>query len=225
VQRATLNAYLDSGANFLDTANVYGGDNGTDKFGWSETTIKHVLAQRKAAGKDVGRRIYIATKAGRAPPGGDAHGPERYTYESLAASAAASAERLGVETIDLLQLHCPPTDVLRGDSVFEALRRLQAEGKILHWGVSVETVEEAMLAIAQPDCATVQIIFNMLRHKPAAEFLAKAKAANVGTLIRLPFASGLLTGKVTPEYVSPPSLHVNSDVIMNNECPLLSTLT
>ena len=138
VHKAALNAYLDSGANFLDTANVYGGDYGTDRFGWSEMTIREVLAERKATGKDEGRRIYIATKAGRAPPGGDDHGPERYTYESLAASAAASAERLGVECIDLLQLHCPPTDVLRSDGVFDALRRLQAEKKILHWGVSVD---------------------------------------------------------------------------------------
>ena len=92
--------------------------------------------------------------------------------------------------------------MLRGSTAFDALRKLKDEGKIAHWGCSVETVEEAQLAIAQPDCASIQIIFNMLRHKPAAEFLAAAKAANVGTLIRLPFASGLLTGKIDAAYIA-----------------------
>ena len=184
---AALHAYLDSGANLLDTANVYGGDYGSERFGWSEKTIRKVLEERRAAGKT--QRIYVATKAGRAPtkaaPG--EHGPERYTYAALAESLAESAARLGVETVDLLQLHCPPTEVLAADSaVYDALRRLKSEGKILHWGVSVETVEEAMLAIAQPDCATIQIIFNLLRTRPAASFLAAAAAADVGTLIRLP---------------------------------------
>ena len=155
--KQALNAFLDQGGNFLDTANVYGGDYGTDRFGWSESTIRLVLAERKAAGKDAGRRIFIATKAGRAPPGGYDHGPDRYTYESLSASVRASAERLAVNRIDLLQLHCPPTSVLRGTVAFEALRRLKREGRIEHWGVSVETVEEAYLAIRQPDCATVQV--------------------------------------------------------------------
>ncbi len=203
--KAALNAYLDAGANLLDTANVYGGDYGTDRFGWSEKTICEVLAERKAAGKDQGRRIYVATKAGRAPTSvapGD-HGPERYTYEALKESLAESASRLGVECVDLLQLHCPPPEVLAADSAtYDALRKLKEEKLILHWGVSVETVEEAMLAIAQPDCATIQIIFNMLRQRPAEAFLNAAKAADVGTLIRLPLASGLLTGKVTAEYVA-----------------------
>ena len=155
--KQALNAFLDQGGNFLDTANVYGGDYGTDRFGWSESTIRLVLAERKAAGKDAGRRIFVATKAGRAPPGGYDHGPDRYTYESLSASVRASAERLAVNRIDLLQLHCPPTSVLRGTVAFEALRRLKREGRIEHWGVSVETVEEGYLAIRQPDCATVQV--------------------------------------------------------------------
>ena len=201
--KAALHAYLDAGANLLDTANVYGGDYGTDKFGWSEKTICEVLAERKAAGKSDGR-IYIATKAGRAPtkaaPGD--HGPERYTYEALSESLAESAARLGVQTVDLLQLHCPPPEVLADKSpTYDALRRLKDEGRILHWGVSVETVDEALLAIAQPDCATIQIIFNMLRTRPATAFLPAAKAADVGTLVRLPLASGLLTGKVDAAYV------------------------
>ena len=201
--KAALHAYLDAGANLLDTANVYGGDYGTDKFGWSEKTISEVLKERKAAGKDDGR-IYVATKAGRAPtkaaPGD--HGPERYTYEALSESLAESAARLGVECVDLLQLHCPPPEVLvEKSATFDALRRLVAEGRILHWGVSVETADEAMLAIAQPDCATVQIILNMLRTKPARAFLPAARAADVGTLIRLPLASGLLTGKVDTAYL------------------------
>jgi len=202
--KEALHAYLDTGANLLDTANVYGGDYGSDKFGWSEKTICDVLAERKAAGKNDGR-IYIATKAGRAPtkaaPGD--HGPERYTFEALSESLAGSTARLGVECVDLLQLHCPPPEVLLHNSpTYDALRRLKSEGRILHWGVSVETVDEAMLAIAQPDCATVQIIFNMLRTKPARDFLPAAKAADVGTLIRLPLASGLLTGKVDAAYIA-----------------------
>lgn len=179
-----------------------GGEYGTERFGWSESTIRKVLEERKAAGKT--ERIYVATKAGRAPtkaaPG--EHGPERYTYEALSESLAESAGRLGVETVDLLQLHCPPTEVLAGSGAYDAMRRLKEEGRILHWGVSVETVEEAMLAISQPDCASVQIIFNLLRMRPAVSFLAAAAAANVGTLIRLPYASGLLTGKVTVEYLA-----------------------
>jgi aryl-alcohol dehydrogenase-like predicted oxidoreductase len=201
--KAALHAYLDAGGNLLDTANVYGGDYGTDKFGWSEKVICEVLAERKAAGKG-DARVYIATKAGRAPtkaaPGD--HGPERYTYEAISESLAESAARLGVQCVDLLQLHCPPPEVLTADSpTYGALRRLKEEGRILHWGVSVETVDEAMLAIAQPDCATVQIIFNMLRTRPAKAFLPAAKAADVGTLIRLPLASGLLTGKIDAAYI------------------------
>ena len=202
--KAALHAYLDAGANLLDTANVYGGDPGTEQFGWSEKTIGEVMAERKAAGKTDGR-IYICTKAGRAPtkaaPG--EHGPERYTYEALSESLAESAGRLGVSCVDLLQLHCPPPEVLAaGSATFDALRKLKSDGRILHWGVSVETVEEAMLSIAQPDCATVQIIMNMLRTRPAADFLPAAKAADVGTLIRLPLASGLLTGKVDGAYLA-----------------------
>lgn len=202
--KAALAAYLDAGANLLDTANVYGGAAGTDKFGWSETLIGQVLAERRAAGKT--ERVFVATKAGRAPtsaaPG--PHGPEAYTYEALSESAAGSASRLGVECLDLLQLHCPPPEVLvDGSPTYAALRRLKAEGRIAHWGVSVETLEEGRLAIAQDDCATIQVIFNMLRQRPAANgFLAECERANVGTLIRLPLASGLLTGKITPEYVA-----------------------
>ena len=144
--KAALHAYLDAGGNLLDTANVYGGEYGTERFGWSERMIGQCLAERKAAGKPDGR-IFIATKAGRAPtkaaPG--EHGPERYTYEALAESLAGSAARLGVECVDLLQLHCPPTSVLQQGGAYDALRRLKQEGKILHWGVSVETVEEARL--------------------------------------------------------------------------------
>ena len=203
--KAALNAYLDAGANLLDTANVYGGDYGTERFGWSEKTICEVLAERKAAGKDAGRRIYIATKAGRAPttaaPGD--HDASRYTYAALAESLAESSKRLGVECVDLLQLHCPPPEVLAaGSATYDALNRLKSEGKILHWGVSVETVEEAMLAIAQPQCATIQIIYNMLRQRPSEAFLKAAKAADVGTLVRLPLASGLLAGKVDEAYLA-----------------------
>lgn len=198
--KAALAAYLAAGGNFLDTANVYGGEPGTPQFGWSERMVGEVLKARAADAP----RIYVATKAGRAPTSAapNDHGPASYTYEALSESLAGSAERIGVGKVDLLQLHCPPTSVLAKDSpVWDALERLKAEDRIAFYGVSVETVEEAMLAIAQPGCATVQIIFNMLRLKPAAEFLQAAKAADVGTLIRLPLASGLLTGKCTREYI------------------------
>ena len=185
---ASLNQYLNAGGNFIDTANVYGG-------GLSEKTIAEVLRNRASVTKE---RIYVVTKAGRSH--GDPehklsdapHSSANYTEEALLAAVDGSRRRLGVECLDLVQLHCPPLACLNDGKVFETLRSLKAAGKLEHWGVSVETVEEAMLCIAQPDCASIQIIYNALRLKPADQFFAAANAANVAVIIRLPLASGLL---------------------------------
>eukprot|EP00047_Mylnosiga_fluctuans_P015274 m.44821 g.44821 ORF g.44821 m.44821 type:complete len:353 (-) comp5846_c0_seq1:95-1153(-) len=187
---ASLHEYLDQGGNFIDTANVYGA-------GLSEKTIATVLSERKAAGKDT-ERIFVVTKAGRSHGDVEArlsdgpHGPANYTEEALTAAVDGSLRRLGVACLDLLQLHCPPTETVKAGEVFETLRKLKAAGKIEHWGASVETVEEALLCIQQADCASIQIIYNALRLKPAEAFLPAALAANVGVIVRLPLASGIL---------------------------------
>ena len=137
--------------------------------------------------------ILVATKAGRRL---DPHTPEGYVYDNLSAFVERSLQNLGVEALDLLQLHCPPTEVYRQDSTFEALDRLQESGKVRNYGVSVEKVEEARMALDYPGVATVQIIFNVFRQKPAEEFFPLAEERNVGILARVPLASGLLSGKM-----------------------------
>eukprot|EP00048_Salpingoeca_helianthica_P017651 m.238385 g.238385 ORF g.238385 m.238385 type:complete len:356 (+) comp21753_c0_seq1:34-1101(+) len=187
---ASLNRYLDAGGNFIDTADVYGG-------GLSEKTIAEVLRTRAAEGRQT-ERVYVVTKAGRSH--GDpehklstnGHSPANYTPEALEAAVEGSRRRLGVACLDLVQLHCPPRETLVDGAVFATLRRLREQGKIAHWGASVETVEEAHLCIAQPDCASIQIIYNALRLKPEDTFLAAAAAAQVAVIARLPLASGLL---------------------------------
>jgi len=201
-----IHAFLDAGGNIIDTADVYGA-------GHSEGIVKKAIEQwrvaRQSAGHDDSdRRIYVVTKAGRAhgnpanPISNAAHGAQNYKEDALRTAIDASRERLGTETLDLVQLHCPPTDVLRDGAVFDVLRLLVQEKKIAHWGVSVETVEEALLAVAQPDCASVQIIFNCFRLKPAEAFFSTAAKHDVAIIARLPLASGLLTGKVDCEYVT-----------------------
>jgi aryl-alcohol dehydrogenase-like predicted oxidoreductase len=175
-----LNRAVDLGVNFLDTADVYGD-------GRSEKLIATLL---KARPND---EILVATKAGRRL---DPHTPEGYDYDNLSAFIERSLNNLGVEALDLLQLHCPPTEVYRQDSTFEALDWLQEAGKIRNYGVSVEKVEEARMALDYPGVATVQIIFNVFRQKPAEEFFALAEERNVGILARVPLASGLLSGKM-----------------------------
>lgn len=195
-----MHAYLDAGGNFVDTADVYGA-------GHSEKLVRRAIAEwREATGSD--RRIHVITKAGRAhgdaaAPISDApHGDQNYQEDALRAAVAASSERLGMPRLDLVLMHCPPTETLRKGELFNVLRTLKAEGKIEHWGVSVETIEEAMLCAAQPDCAAIEIIFNCLRLKPAEEFLPKAKEADLGVIARVPLASGLLTGKIDAAYVA-----------------------
>jgi aryl-alcohol dehydrogenase-like predicted oxidoreductase len=177
---AALRKALESGVNFIDTADVYGD-------GRSERLVSQVLREFKE------ERIHVATKAGRRL---SPHVADGYNRENLTAYVERSLRNLGVETIDLLQLHCPPPDVYYRPEVFGILDDLVAAGKVAHYGVSVEKVEEALKAIEFPNVETVQIIFNMLRHRPAELFFAQAQARDIGILVRVPLASGLLTGKM-----------------------------
>lgn len=172
---------LDLGVNFIDTADVYGD-------GRSEQLISRVLKERS------GEPVYVATKAGRRLP---RQVPEGYSRANLTAWVERSLRNLDVEAIDLLQLHCPPTSVYYMPEVFGVLDDLVAAGKLRHYGVSVEKVEEALKAIEFPAVQTVQIIFNMLRLRPAELFFPQAQARQVGILARVPLASGLLTGKLS----------------------------
>ncbi len=187
---AALHRALDLGVNFIDTADVYGD-------GRSERLIAQLRAQRS-------EHIYVATKAGRRL---DPHTAEGYTRATLAAFVERSLSNLRVEALDLLQLHCPPRAVYDDPAVFAALDDLKAEGKLRAYGVSVETVEEATRAAAYPGVASVQIIFNMFRLKPAEAFFALAQQRNIGILARVPLASGLLTGKLSASSQFAPDDH------------------
>ncbi len=179
--RATLHAALDSGVSFIDTADVYGD-------GRSERLIRDVLAERP------GPRPFVATKAGRRL---SPHLADGYTLANLEAFIDRSRANLGMETLDLVQLHCPPGTVYDSPRVFDALDALTARGKIAAYGVSVEKVDEAQKAIRFPGVASVQIIYNIFRQRPAAEFFAQARARGVAVIVRVPLASGMLTGKMT----------------------------
>lgn len=176
---AALHAALDTGVTFIDTADVYGD-------GHSERLIAKVLKERG------GEKPFVATKAGRCLP---AQSVEGYSAENLNAWIDRSLKNLGVETLDLVQLHCPPTDLYYHPEVFARLDRLVEEGKIRNYGVSVERVEEALKAIEYPGVVSVQIIFNAFRQRPAERFFAEAKQKNVAIIARVPLASGLLSGK------------------------------
>jgi aryl-alcohol dehydrogenase-like predicted oxidoreductase len=180
VSLEALRKALDLGVNFVDTADVYGD-------GRSERLIGQVLRERK------GERIYVATKAGRRL---SPHVADGYNRENLTAFVERSLRNLGVETLDLLQLHCPPTEVYYRPEVFGILDDLAAAGKLRAYGVSVEKVEEALKAIEFPNVKTVQIIFNIFRHRPAQLFFSQAKERQIGILTRVPLASGMLTGKM-----------------------------
>lgn len=178
--QAALNAALDAGVTFLDTADVYGD-------GRSERIIAEVLKSRSD-------RPFVATKAGRRL---NPHLASGYTLENLRDFIDRSRRNLQVETLDLLQLHCPPTEVFYRPEVFEALEAMVAEGRIAAYGVSVEKVEEGLKALEYPGVASVQIIYNIFRQRPARLFLREAQARGVGVIARVPLASGLLTGKMT----------------------------
>lgn len=173
-----LNEAIDNGINFIDTADVY--ENGK-----SEHAVGKVVRSRK-------ERVYVATKCGRFI---NPHVSEGYQPEVLRNYLENSLKNTGLERIDLIQLHCPPTEVYDRPEIFEEFEKLKQEGKIAFLGVSVEQVDEALKAIEYPNVCSVQIIFNMFRHKPAELFFKEAKKRNVGIIARVPMASGLLTGK------------------------------
>jgi aryl-alcohol dehydrogenase-like predicted oxidoreductase len=173
-----LASAVDSGVTFIDTADVYGD-------GRSEQLVGRFLRQRPEAG------IMVATKMGRRVP----QTVEAYTLDAFRAWNDRSRQNLGVDTLDLVQLHCPPTPVYSNDAVFDALDTMIAEKRIANYGVSVETCDEALTAIARPHVASVQIILNALRLKPLERVLPAAQAAGVGIIARVPLASGLLSGR------------------------------
>jgi aryl-alcohol dehydrogenase-like predicted oxidoreductase len=177
-----LHAALDAGVTMLDTADVYGD-------GRSERLIGEVLAARGRPDE-----VLVATKAGRRA---DPHIASAYTADALRAWADRSRRNLGVDRLDLVQLHCPPTEVYGDDAVFDALDRLVDDGVVAAYGVSVETRAEALAAIARPHVASVQIILNPLRMAPVDDVLPAARAAGVGIIARVPLASGLLSGRYT----------------------------
>ncbi|MBP1885762.1 aldo/keto reductase [Sinorhizobium mexicanum] len=191
--KRALHAALDSGVTFIDTADVYGD-------GRSEKIIAAVLKERG------GQKPFVATKAGRRLNPHVAHG---YTAANIEAFIDRSLKNLGVDALDLVQLHCPPTEVYYHPDVFEALDRLVAKGKIRHYGVSVEKVEEALKAIEYPCVATVQIIYNIFRQRPQELFFTEARKKNVGVIVRVPLASGLLTGKIGKDTVFAADDHRN----------------
>ena len=188
-----LRTAIENGVNFIDTADVYGN-------GRSERLVGQVVKEFP------GKRIYVATKAGRRL---DPHVPEGFTRENLTAFIDRSLKNLDVDRLDLVQLHCPPTEVYYMPEVFGYLDDLVSAGKLQYYGVSVEKVEEAIKAIEYPGVQSVQIIFNMFRQRPAELFFKLAQEKKIGILARVPLASGLLTGKMSKETTFPESDHRN----------------
>lgn len=179
-----LNKAVETGINFFDTADVYND-------GQSEISIGKFI-------KKINKRIYVATKSGRKL---NPHNDEGYNKKNITEFIDDSLKRMDVETIDLLQLHCPPTETYSRAEVFEMLDDLKKKGKILNYGVSVEKVEEALKAIQYPGVGSVQIIYNMFRFKPAEIFFKEAAKKNVGVIVRVPLASGLLSGRYSKDTV------------------------
>jgi len=180
---AALNAALDAGVTFIDTADVYGD-------GRSERLIARALKERG------GERPFIATKAGKRLPRQTVEG---YSEANLRTWIERSLKNLDADALDLVQLHCPLTDLFYHPEVFEALDRIQKEGKIRSYGVSVERIEDGLKAIEYPGVVSVQIIFNVLRQRPIDLFFERAKRKSVAVIARVPLASGLLSGKFKPD--------------------------
>jgi aryl-alcohol dehydrogenase-like predicted oxidoreductase len=179
-----IHAAIDQGINFIDTADVY--DNGL-----SEAAVGKAVRERS-------ERIFVATKCGRRI---QPHVSEGYTPKILRSLVEASLKNTGLEAIDLIQLHCPPTPVYRRNEIFELFEKLREEGKILAMGVSVETVDEALAAMKYDIVTSIQVIFNMFRLKPSEILFANSDIENFGIIARVPLASGLLTGRLTPDTV------------------------
>jgi aryl-alcohol dehydrogenase-like predicted oxidoreductase len=177
-----LNSAIDKGVNFIDTADVYGN-------GESEKAVGRLVRSRS-------ERIYVATKCGRrfSP-----HIDKSYQTKELRGFVEDSLKNMGLETLDLIQLHCPPTETYFRAEIFDLFATLKEEGKIQHLGVSVERVEEAQKAIEYENVTTVQIIFNMLRQRPSEQFFADAAKNKIGIIARVPLASGLLSGRFSAD--------------------------
>ncbi|MBD1260358.1 aldo/keto reductase [Maribacter polysiphoniae] len=173
-----INTAIDNGINFIDTADVY-------EAGLSEAAVGRVVRSRK-------EEVYVATKCGRQI---NPHTNENYQPKVLRKYVEDSLKNMGLECLDLIQLHCPPTEVFYRPEIFELFDRLKDEGKIKHLGISVEKIEEALKGIEYENVATVQIIFNMFRQRPKELFFEQVKKRDVGVIVRVPLASGLLTGK------------------------------
>ena len=186
-----LNEAVNNGVTFFDTADVYGD-------GRSEELIGEFLKKSKAD-------IKVATKFGR---GSDVF-PNNYTEKALKNSVNKSLKRLNVDKIDLLQLHCIPTEALLRGDIFDWLRTLQTEGKIIHFGASIESVEQGLICLEQKGLQSLQVIYNIFRQKLTHELLPQAEKKGVGIIVRLPLASGLLTGKFTTETYFPENDHRN----------------
>ncbi|MBU6122080.1 aldo/keto reductase [Hymenobacter siberiensis] len=177
-----LNAAVDAGINFIDTADVYGD-------GESEKAVGRLVRSRS-------ERIFVATKCGRRL---QPHTAEAYQPAVLRRFVEDSLRNMQLETIDLIQLHCPPTEVYYRPEIFGEFDRLREEGKIRHLGVSIEKVEEGLKAIEFPNVTTVQLIFNLFRQRPPELLFKEAARRNIGLIVRVPLASGLLTGKFSPQ--------------------------
>ena len=190
-----LKTSLDNGINFFDTADVYGD-------GRSEQFVGELL-------KSTSEKIYVATKSGRRL---NPHNSEGYNPLNIESFIDRSLKNLGVECIDLLQLHCPPSDVCSKKETYEMMDDIVKKGKILHYGVSVEKVSEAMDAIQFSNVKSIQIIFNMFRQKPSEEFFNEAAKKDVAIIARVPLASGLLTGKMNKDSSFPPNDHRNYNI-------------
>ena len=179
-----LNEAIDAGINFIDTADVY-------EAGMSEAAVGRVVRSRS-------EEVYVATKCGRQI---NPHINENYTTDALRKYVEDSLRNSGLECLDLIQLHCPPREVFYRPEIFELFERLKEEGKIKNLGISVEKVEDALKGIQFPNVTTVQIIFNIFRQRPAESFFQEAMKRDIGIIVRVPLASGLLTGKFSKDSI------------------------
>jgi len=193
--RDVLKTSLDKGINFFDTADVYGD-------GRSEKFVGELIKSTK-------EKIYVATKAGRRL---SPHTPEGYNLKNIEEFIDRSLINLGVDCIDLLQLHCPPSETCARKETYDMMEEIVKKGKITNYGVSVEKVSEAMDAIQYPNVKSIQIIFNIFRQKPAELFFKEAAKNNVGIIVRVPLASGLLTGKMNKNSSFPQNDHRNYNI-------------
>ena len=194
--KEVLKSSFENGVNFFDTADVYG-------MGRSEKFVGEFI-------KSVSERIYVATKAGRQINPHVAEG--YYNKELMESYVDQSLSNLNVETIDLLQMHCPPTEVYSSDKTFEMLDYLINKGKIQNYGFSVQTVDEALECIKRPNTKSIQVIFNIFRQKPAEELFKIAKEKEIAIIVRVPLASGLLTGKFNKDSSFAPDDHRNYNI-------------